>query len=1484
MSMDNCTTRRRAPAALLLLLAAAVALAAAAGPAGAMIGPPISVRLLGDPKPATSGVVYEGALEIVADEPVALAGFRLEGDGWQPRAIAAPAAVDLAKGARFELRFSALPDDAGKPLVVAFEAGGRAVRHALDLSETHYKRMTTGVPAIPLPAGARIYGPFVANEPYVVSPPLPDDVQVRAAPTGANTYNITVSGGWYYRHPEAGWVGTDEMYVRVWDWGSFIPVLLAHGFTAVNGRFSFTFAWDPADGLPDLGVSFRTAAGHHGLVDHTYEEYYTWYTDTLHDYAGTSLDVGDLTSGDESLMPAMHILASMTRNWRWHNSYGYDPGGEWVYWPADGQYHNSQGVHISDSWHEGGYAHEYGHHWQTIFAPVASFEYCNGQCDSPPPCGHCGWCWEYAPVPTMEGFCYWLGDVVPIAIAAQYGLPKLASDDAESIEPCGDGTLHDANATEGFYAALLRDIYDGTQENHENMGSWVDRSHEDAQEIFGVVHNDNPTTPLGFLIAMMARYPDLVAEPLWETAMNCGFNIDTAAPGVVTGLHSTSHTVNVSSSDRTIDLTWAHAPDDAAGIMGYGVMVAGSHGLPSAVQDIGKVTTYTTSSLSSGTWYFSIRARDRVGNWSPNYAWSGPYIVRDAQPSDLQPHVSFGWTRPLVPREDNTATGTNVPEPVTLTGNAADTWWNLNGLNDGETATGAFSARIYVDGFWVDTRSWSNINAGGNYMVTNDGPLTVRGGRHTFEVFHDGGEQVAETDETDNRWAHQWIWTPLSLPTSGLTVRTAPPAYTAGWDAVVDGSPKYYNCDGLSFSTANYVDGSKSWDAVYIYAGEDDEDYDCRMHAHTTGADNGFGANLEWSARPAGYLDAVLVNGNAAGFGTRDVGVLNDGGGIGLYRAGRLRAAALSLGDSVTATLPQYEMMALRRFQVAAADTGWYTIRVSVDPPAQPFQVQYYLPTFTTGTIGDYDARASSTTGVAWLNRHVTQTGWHAFVVYRNPRDGRDPCTFTIELERTPPDFTPAVVAGWHAPFVPRPLPDGTSTAVAAPDTLHGNANATYFNYARLNDSPAAWTWDGSHLANANAIIDGTTNLGGVGVTTFGANQVRTYNQTSARTVKGGRHVAAMVLDMSNTIPELDEGDNVYGEQYCWSPLALSFGAPVTRPAPPDRTGGWADVMSGETLWYNCDGLRLPAGAEESWRAVAVMPAPGADVDVRLHYKLVGAKSGFAANVASSAWGAGYSDFALVCAHNFFVLPAMVVPIDAGVVLGGGTADYTAEAVLGTELSPAGSATYGPYTLGAGHILHLYSLWLTPGAWALQVDNAAGAVDWGLSVYEPNGPFKNKSGAMTGGLAYANPGGVHEMVAIDVAAAGRYAVAVWKRSAPDLTQAGSYRLRAMAGVTGVTDEMPAAGLTQLTAIQPNPFNPQAKIVFDLAQAGSARLEIYDLRGVRVRSLVSGEQTAGRHEVVWDGRADDGQEAASGVYMARLAAGGHNWMRKLTLLK
>ena len=108
-------------------------------------------------------------------------------------------------------------------------------------------------------------------------------------------------------------------------------------------------------------------------------------------------------------------------------------------------------------------------------------------------------------------------------------------------------------------------------------------------------------------------------------------------------------------------------------------------------------------------------------------------------------------------------------------------------------------------------------------------------------------------------------------------------------------------------------------------------------------------------------------------------------------------------------------------------------------------------------------------------------------------------------------------------------------------------------------------------------------------------------------------------------------------------------------------------------------------------------------------------------------------------------------------------------------------------------------------------------------------------------------------------------------------------LGAGAGSAPAAVDLPAtASLT--AASHPNPFNPLTTINYNLPRAGHLLLQIYDLRGSLVSTLIDEPRPAGPSQATWNGTTSAGHPAASGTYFYKLRLGDTSLTRKLTLLK
>ncbi len=97
-------------------------------------------------------------------------------------------------------------------------------------------------------------------------------------------------------------------------------------------------------------------------------------------------------------------------------------------------------------------------------------------------------------------------------------------------------------------------------------------------------------------------------------------------------------------------------------------------------------------------------------------------------------------------------------------------------------------------------------------------------------------------------------------------------------------------------------------------------------------------------------------------------------------------------------------------------------------------------------------------------------------------------------------------------------------------------------------------------------------------------------------------------------------------------------------------------------------------------------------------------------------------------------------------------------------------------------------------------------------------------------------------------------------------------------------DAPRPTRTTVTSVSPNPFNPETTINFTLGESSAPTITIYDVAGRLIRGMDLGLQSAGPHASVWDGRDNQGNSLASGIYFIVFRAGAVTDVRKAVLLK
>lgn len=106
----------------------------------------------------------------------------------------------------------------------------------------------------------------------------------------------------------------------------------------------------------------------------------------------------------------------------------------------------------------------------------------------------------------------------------------------------------------------------------------------------------------------------------------------------------------------------------------------------------------------------------------------------------------------------------------------------------------------------------------------------------------------------------------------------------------------------------------------------------------------------------------------------------------------------------------------------------------------------------------------------------------------------------------------------------------------------------------------------------------------------------------------------------------------------------------------------------------------------------------------------------------------------------------------------------------------------------------------------------------------------------------------------------------------------------IADLTTINEETLVSLKTGLIGNYPNPFNPETKIQFQTKDAMNVKINIYNIKGQKVKTLLDSYVDKGQHFIVWDGKSDNGHNVSSGIYFYRFETLEKTEFRKMLLLK
>jgi flagellar hook assembly protein FlgD len=99
-----------------------------------------------------------------------------------------------------------------------------------------------------------------------------------------------------------------------------------------------------------------------------------------------------------------------------------------------------------------------------------------------------------------------------------------------------------------------------------------------------------------------------------------------------------------------------------------------------------------------------------------------------------------------------------------------------------------------------------------------------------------------------------------------------------------------------------------------------------------------------------------------------------------------------------------------------------------------------------------------------------------------------------------------------------------------------------------------------------------------------------------------------------------------------------------------------------------------------------------------------------------------------------------------------------------------------------------------------------------------------------------------------------------------------------------TEEDPPVLYTKLGGNYPNPFNPTTKISYSVKEPGHVTLEIFNIKGEKIKTLIDSELPADRYTIEWNGTDIYSKPVSSGIYFYKMKCSNYSSTKKMILLK